>query len=113
MARACSRDGLAGAALCERAGGAVDAVDADQVCAQVRDEQEVARRVGEDMVRVGGFLAAWVGANAVHLVFDGLKGLGAGEGKLEGRDLAGLAAARVSLYEVEGEKDILMRVRDE
>ena len=65
------------------------------------------------MVRVGCFLATWVGAHAVHFVLEGLEGLGAGEGELEGGDLAGLAAVRVSMYDVEGGTDILMRVRDE
>jgi hypothetical protein len=78
---------LSGAALGELAGRLVDLVDADQVCAEVRHDDEVARRVDEDLMRVRGFLAVGVGAGSVHGVFQRLEGLSASERQLVGCNL--------------------------
>jgi hypothetical protein len=78
---------LGGAALGELAGRLVDLVDADQVCAEIRHDDEVARRVDKDLMRVRGFLAVGVGTGTVHGVFQRLEGLSAGERQLVSCDL--------------------------
>jgi hypothetical protein len=104
VARAGAGGLLGGAALGELAGRLVDLVDADQVCAEVRHDDEVARRVDEDLVRVRGFLAVGVGAGAVHGVFQRLEGLSAGERQLVGCDLGRAAVVSVSTRHIQNDE---------
>lgn len=64
-----------------------DGVNADNVGAQIRDEDEGTSWIGEDLVRVGSFLTVWVGAGLRELEsFLSDEGEGRGIRRVPGRE---------------------------
>jgi hypothetical protein len=55
--------------------GLVDRVDANEVGAEIRNQDEGAGRVGDGLVRVGGFLPVRIGTGLLELVDGGVKEL--------------------------------------
>lgn len=108
MAWSSAWGGFSGAALNECSHAVVNAVDTEQVCTQIGNDEIVSCWIWQDMVGVRGVLAAWNLAWTIHRVFESLKRLGTSEWEVESRNLA-----RLTALINEGSNFVYMTLRDE